>query len=68
MDASVERSAAHCARLSRRSVSNSAAPAAASAIVVVASITTMSFPLKLRRAWRMDASARQRRPRSGSIL
>jgi hypothetical protein len=63
MPASVERSSASAARLSLRSESSSAVPAAASAIAVVASMTIMSLPLSERRAWRMDASARNGRPR-----
>src|SRR5262245_45680083 len=62
MAASVPRSAAQAARLSRRSVNSKAAPAAASAIAVVVSITTMSLPERLRRARPIEASARHRRP------
>ena len=50
MAASVRRSSAQAARLSRRSVYISAAPADASAIVVVTSMTTISLPARLRRA------------------
>src|SRR6187402_2797753 len=61
MPASVRRSSAHAARLSRRSVYMSAAPADASAMVVVTSITTINLPARLRRALRMDRSPRHGR-------
>ncbi len=59
--ASVRRSSAHAARLSRRSVYKSAAPAEASAIAVVTSMTTMSLPATLRRALPMDSNDRHGR-------
>src|SRR5689334_18599562 len=61
MDASVRRSSAQAARLSRRSVYMSAAPADASAMAVVTSMTTMSFPERLRRALAIESKERQGR-------
>src|SRR5690242_10866500 len=65
MDASVRRSSAQAARLSRRSVYMSAAPADASAMAVVTSMTTMSFPERLRRTLAMECNDRQ--GRGGSL-
>jgi hypothetical protein len=39
----------------------SAAPAVTNAMIVVISMTSISFPDRLRRAWRMDSRARQGR-------